>query len=134
MQASRESCVRMRRAHRRRARRRRWLKYTLCHPHLAHSARGHPPGSRPIQRAAKRTTAAAATAMAALPCCGVAVPCKVCSFPNGAQHACRPLAPLGLQKLKDAGFGSSKLESGWQRDIGKETSEVGQVLFVPRQA
>ncbi|KAL4439865.1 hypothetical protein ABPG75_002866 [Micractinium tetrahymenae] len=39
-----------------------------------------------------------------------------------------------MQKLKDAGFGSSKLESSWQRELGKETSTVGQVQFVPRQA
>lgn len=37
------------------------------------------------------------------------------------------------QKLKGAGFGSQKLESGWQAALGKEAGAVGEVQFVPRQ-
>ena len=38
------------------------------------------------------------------------------------------------QKLKAAGFGAGdKLESAWQQHLGKETSSVGQVQFIPRQ-
>jgi hypothetical protein len=39
-----------------------------------------------------------------------------------------------MQKLKAAGFGAGdKLESAWQQHLGKESSSVGQVQFIPRQ-
>ncbi|PSC69249.1 39S ribosomal mitochondrial [Micractinium conductrix] len=39
-----------------------------------------------------------------------------------------------MQKLKEAGFGTSQLESGWQQALGKETPSIGAVQFVSRQA
>lgn len=39
-----------------------------------------------------------------------------------------------MQKLKDAGLGSSLLESSWQQHMGKETVAVGSIKFIPRQA